>query len=532
MATSVQFLTKPSDLVLIIDDERVIQALCRDILSRQGYRVLTARTTQAGLDAIQEDPPAALLLDVMLPGQSGLEALGDLSQAAPYAPVIIMTGHSSVQSAVDALKRGAYDYLQKPFRQEELLHAVRRAYDRHRLLVENAQLIHTLQEKVSELSRMYAIAEDFTRTLEQRVEERTAALHRSQRLTAGIIDSMASGLLVTDLVGRVRMINQQGATTLRLRGEEVLGHPLMNALPESAALLAVTDGSPHRELTLTLPDGTVTPLGFTNSYLTGPNGQQEGIIVVFRDLSDIKRLQDEVARKNRLAAIGEAAAGIAHEIRNPLFGIFSVTQILAHEAHLAPEHQELLTTMLSETQRVNALIGDLLLCGRPTRLDRQLADVHHLLDEISGLQQAEVRQRQLRLIRENDPSLPAILLDGDKMKQVFLNLLKNALEATQPGGEVRITTARNTRSDGRPDSWIQVIFRDTGCGIPPEDLDRIFDLFYTTKAGGSGMGLAVCRRIVEDHGGRIEMTSRRGEGTAATVFLPTTGVSDGDTAHH
>jgi two-component system sensor histidine kinase HydH len=244
------------------------------------------------------------------------------------------------------------------------------------------------------------------------------------------------------------------------------------------------------------------------------------VIVVFRDLSEIKQLQAELRRKDRLAAIGQLVAGVAHEIRNPLFGITSVAQILKREVELAPPHHELVEAMLFETQRLNALVSDLLLFGRESRLDRRPTNFHQLLDACCNLYAGEIRERSLELRRVYDPHLPVLWADGDKLKQVVLNLLKNAIEATPPGGTVTVGTEGPPKERKGEADWVKLSIRDTGCGIPPENRDRIFDLFFTTKPRGTGLGLPICRRIVEDHGGKIAVEGQPGEGTTFTIQLP------------
>lgn len=506
--------------VLVVDDERLIREHCADTLGRAGFEVRMAADARTALRMAEADPPAVILLDVVLPGTSGITALDQFTKVAPSTPVIMITAFASLDSAIESLKHGAYDYIPKPVEPDALVGAVRRAEERHRLFVENSQLIHALQEKVAELSRLHQLATEMAGDLRQRIEARTAELHRSERLTESIITHLASGLMVTDLGGAITLINPQGALTLRCRAEELGGHKLTDLFPNAGELLEVRGESSHRELDLILRDQSTIPLGFSNSYLTDVRGNRDGVIVVFRDLSEIKQLQAELHRKDRLAAIGQVVAGVAHEIRNPLFGITSVAQILKREVDLTPAHRELVEAMLSESQRLNALIGDLLAFGRPAPLERRSTDLHQLLDGCLHLYAGEIRNRTIELRKAYHPHLPAIMVDQDKMIQVILNVLKNALEATPPGGIVTVGT-RSSKTDGKAEvDQVAVFISDTGCGVHPQDQERIFDLFFTTKPGGSGLGLPICRRIVEDHGGKIALESHHAQGTTFTIQLP------------
>ncbi len=510
----------PKPHVLVVDDERLTREHCRDTLAQAGFEVRLAADAGAALEMAEADPPTVILLDVVLPGISGIDALTHLGRVAPSTPVIMITAHATLHNAIEALKHGAYDYIPKPLEPDALIQAVKRAEDRHRLLTENSRLVQSLQEKVAELNRLHQLAIELAGDLRQRMEARTAELHRSERLTEGIITHLASGLMLADAGGVITLVNPQGALTLRCLPGEVTGHKLTDLFPNAGELLEVRGESTHRELELILRDQSTIPLGFSNSYLTDIRGNREGVIVVFRDLSEIKQLQAELHRKDRLAAIGQVVAGVAHEVRNPLFGITSVAQILQREVDLTPAHRELVEAMLSESQRLNALIGDLLTFGRPVPLERRPTDLHQLLDGCLHLYAGEIRKRSVELRKAYDPQLPTLLVDQDKLIQVILNVLKNALEATPPGGIVTVGT-RPHSTDGKGDvGYVEVSISDTGCGILPNDRDRIFDLFFTTKPRGSGLGLPICRRIIEDHGGAIAVESRPEQGTTFTMTLP------------
>lgn len=505
------------ETVLVIDDDRLIRELCADILRGESYRVLGAEDAEVGLRMVREGEVGTILLDIMMPNLSGLEALQRLGEIAPDVPVIMMTAFSTQGRVIESLKLGAYDFLPKPFVPKDLLHAVRRALERRRLLTENRRLMGELQAKVEELSRLYAASQGSAEALEDRVRAQTAEITRSKQLTENILGNMGSGLLVVDLEGRIWMINRLGEETLGLQGEQVIGSSLVELFPEARPFIEVSPGSITREIVLKRRGRDRIPIGFNNSSLQDPEGRREGIIVIFRDLSEIKELQAQIRKKDRLATIGELASGVAHEIRNPLFGISSVAQILAREVQFDPPHQELLSGMQAEIRRLNAMVQDLLLYGRPSKLSVGPVKLAQMWEDILSLHADEIAGRGITVERALPGDLPPVPADGDKIRQVFLNLLKNALEATPPGGTIRIAVGQR---DGLAGGEGLVQVADTGPGIAPADLGRIFDLFFTTKASGSGMGLPICRRIVEDHGGEIHVASVEGRGTTFTVRLP------------
>ncbi len=504
-----------NETVLVVDDERFVRELCVEIIAGEGYRVLAAQDADEGLRLARQEDVGAILLDLMMPRMSGFEALQILGQELPEIPVVVMTAHSSQSRVIDLLKMGAYDFLPKPFEPSDLIYSTRRALERNRLLRENKRLLRELQDQV---------------------QAQTLEISRGRQLMENIISHMGSGLLVTDRDGKIWMISNQGQETLGVTATQVVGKRLQDLFPGAEPLLEVKVGSVLRELDLTRPDGRTVPFGFNNSVLLDASGQPEGTIIIFRDLSDLRAIRAEVRRKDRLAAIGEVAAGVAHEIRNPLFGISSVTQILMTEVKFGQVHQELITAMQAEIKRLNTLVEDLLDYGRPSKLQRTPQAVEQIWEEILGLAKEEVAAVKVKVIREFPEGLPPVLADGDKLRQVFLNLLKNAIQATPPGGQITIRLSRTRQSalpapvqrglamqvgDGDP-STVYVVSQviDTGVGIPTADLERIFDLFFTTKSAGSGLGLAICRRIVEDHGGAIGVESVEHGGSTFAVALP------------
>jgi PAS domain S-box-containing protein len=508
------------DTVLVVDDERFVRELCVEIIAGEGYQVLAAPDADEGLRLAREEPVGAILLDLMLPRTSGFEALQILGREQPDIPVVIMTAHSSQSRVIDLLKLGAYDFLPKPFEPSDLIYATRRALERHHLLTENKRLVQELQDQV---------------------QAQTLEINRGRQLLENIISRMGSGLLVTDRDGRIWMINQHGQTTLGVTPDQVVGKRLLDVFPGAGPLLEVQVDTILRELDLPSLDGRSVPLGFNNSRLLDAEGRPEGTIIIFRDLSDLRAIRAEARRKDRLVAIGELAAGVAHEIRNPLFGISSVAQILMTEVKFDPVHQELLAAMQAEIKRLNVLVEDLLHYSRPSKPQRTPQALEQIWDEILGLAKEELAGAKVQVIRDIGNGLPKVPADGDKLRQVFLNLLKNAIQATPPGGQLTIRLQRAPRGAlpasvqhslepqagaGEPSrEYLVSVVADTGVGIPAADLDRVFDLFFTTKSTGSGLGLAICRRIVEDHGGAIGIESTEQVGTTVTVALPLSAAS-------
>jgi PAS domain S-box-containing protein len=339
---------------------------------------------------------------------------------------------------------------------------------------------------------------------------KTEKIKRNEHLLDSIIFNMSAGLLVTDLSGRVQMINSSGSNILGCEREAVMGKDITLIYPETARMLEAKPRIGAEAEVLT--EGGTVPVGFTSNHLINHDGKPEGFVVVFRDLREIKKLQEELHEKERFAAVGKVAAGVAHEIRNPLFGITSVAQIIARETKEESPLKPLIQAMLSETARLNRLVEDMLLYNRTMKIKRQPVDIGALIEDVLGFHFKVIKEKGITVIKECS-DLETAMLDISQIRQVFLNLLINALDASCEGETIKISAKT---SEGA----VRIKISDNGMGIPKDDLPKIFDLFFSTKEKGTGIGLALCRKIIEDHGGTIAVKSAPGAGTGVEIELP------------
>ena len=365
-------------------------------------------------------------------------------------------------------------------------------------------LADTFNEMAGRVKASYA-------ELENLVKMRTAELNESVRLLRGILSSMSSGIVLLGRDGTIKLLNRQGALILHCRENVLVGRRIAEVVPETAAFLSSTVGT-YEEIVVQPSEGPTVPIGFTSSYYQRGDANEEGIIVVFQDLTDLKALQAELLNKERFAAMGRVVAGVAHEIRNPLFGISAIGQIFERDLK-DPAHQELSRALISETKRLNQLVEELLIYGRPMKLNLEEGDMRIVMEEVLGMNRDDYRRRNIKVIGDYAPRHPLVHFDAYQMRQVFLNLVRNALEATPDNGTISISMLLE-------DHFIVFRIADTGVGIPLAHLEHVFDLFFTTKAKGTGLGLAICRKIMQDHGGDISVDSIEGQGTTVTVRLP------------
>ena len=341
----------------------------------------------------------------------------------------------------------------------------------------------------------------------------------SLEFNEGILQGLGSGLLAVDAAGVVRKVNGVGLELLGLHAVDVLRRPLSEIpalaplVPLARKVLQTGERLDRQELDLTRKEGQ-TPFGVTLVPLKTPSGSVDGVIANFRDLTQVRRLAELVRRGQRLAALGEMAAGVAHEIRNPLNSIRGFVEIILERTQ--GEDRRYMQIVVEEVERINHIVGGMLDFARQQDFPRVPTDLSKVLLRAQALVAASAERAHVRLTSQV-PETCRVLGHADKLEQVFLNLLQNAVEAIAGGGDVALSAAPASEA-GVPGWTVRV--SDTGAGIPPEDLEKLFSPFFTRKEKGTGLGLAVCHRIVEAHGGRIEVESRPGQGTVFSVWLP------------
>jgi two-component system sensor histidine kinase PilS (NtrC family) len=335
-----------------------------------------------------------------------------------------------------------------------------------------------------------------------------------------IIASMNSGLLTTDWEGRITFANRAAAEIAGRPAAVLIGRNIVEVLGQERSFLGKVRTALEREsryrVELDFEDGGGRSLflGFTVSVLRDRAGEAYGLIFIFQDLTEIRVLEEEVALKKRMAALGEMAAGVAHELRNPLASISGSVQVLRRDLQPQGEAAALMDIVCKESRRLDRIIRDFLLFAKPGRFHAEETDVVALLREtLSLLENSEERTPGHAVRTEFQPPGIRIAVDGSRMKQVFWNLAKNALKAMPGGGTLTVKAAD-------VDGTVVVTFADTGIGMSDRDIATNFQPFHGSFATGTGLGLAIVYRIIEEHGGRIRIKSRPGAGTEVSLHLP------------
>jgi two-component system nitrogen regulation sensor histidine kinase GlnL len=346
-----------------------------------------------------------------------------------------------------------------------------------------------------------------------------------------ILTSLEDGVIVVDLNGKVYFFNQAAETLTDISASQALKQPHTHLFKRNPWLIDMVKKSQPPGQTSTRGEGELItqwgrrlPVNLTVSPLQDRYGKFLGTILLMRDLSYRKELEEDLKRSDRLAMVGTLAAGLAHEIKNPLGGIKGAAQLLRRETHQNPSLAEYTDIMIREVDRVNLLLEQLLDLSRPAKLDLVPLNIHEILNNVLLLEKEASQESKVTVKLNFDPSLPPIRGDRGQLIQVFLNLIKNAFQAVGSQGCLTISTRMETdfhiREQGRRrGKFIWVDIEDNGVGIEEEDLPHIFSPFFTTKNSGTGLGLAICYRIIKEHGGLIRIESRVGSGTTFKISL-------------
>ena len=375
----------------------------------------------------------------------------------------------------------------------------------------------------------YYLAHNVTRA-ERELEEKSEHLADLQVVHRDVIQSITSGLLTTELEGTVTSANLAGLEILGRDEAELVGNPIhrwglftADHWREATAESERT-GRMRSEVEVTRGDGAARHVGFTISRLTDAFGKHRGYIVIFQDLTRWRRIQEELRMKDRMVAVGELAAGLAHEIGNPLAAISGSVQMLSGRLGGDPAERKLIEILLKESHRLDRTIKGFLRFARPRERSSVSFDIARLLTEnFELLRNSEEVSRHHRLVLDLDPPSARLFADPDQVSQIFWNLARNSLRAMPDGGSLRVTGRFS--GDQAPGEWYKMQVIDTGRGMSEEQRTNLFHPFQSFFDGGTGIGMAIVYRIVQDHGGRLRVDSRPGAGTTITVELPTAAAS-------
>lgn len=600
--------------VLIVDDDALIREISKDILTGEGYTVFEAKDPLEGLDILSKEKIEAILLDVVLPLESGFEMIPQIKKINPDAAIIMMTAFASMDSVIEAIRMGAYDYIAKPLKEEDVLHAVKNGVERNRLLAENRSLVQRLEERIKRLELFERISIAISSTLDlqellETVMEITKSVMRAEACSVLLLDKATGELIFTVALGE----KEEEVKEFRIKpGQGIAGWVLENEEP-----LLVPDVKADGRFYKGVDDKTgfetrsmiAVPL-FVKDKIVGvievinkangdsfDEGDMETLITMAGEIAvaiDNARMAEDLKRSNeqievyslnleamvlnrtaelekanrelkaaqaqllqteKLSSLGQLAAGIAHEINNPIGFINSnlrtmgeyvedlISLINKYEVMvnaIRERDYDSLSTISKEVEqiknemkfdfimedfekliresrdgayRVYKIVRDLRGFARADDAERKFVDIHTALDSTLNIVWNELKYKA-EVIKDYG-EIPEVECLPTQLNQVFVNILINAGHSIKEKGKITI----KTYSEGER---VFVEISDTGSGIPEENLNKIFDPFFTTKepGKGTGLGLSIVYSIIKKHNGEIRVKSKIGEGTTFIIELP------------
>ncbi|MGC9965653.1 MAG: response regulator [Syntrophobacteraceae bacterium] len=482
--------------VLVVDDERVIREGCRRLLEPEGYKILTAENGRQALDLLPVEAPDLILCDLVMPVMGAFEVMEEVRANYPDLPLIIITGHGTVANAVEAMQKGAFDFVTKPFRADHLTLIVKRALEKRALECRAREL------QDEQIRNLYDLSVEKSRI-------------------ATIIDCMADGVLVTNRDLEIVLYNPAlmrlfDFETPSLSGPSAL-HDCMEEEGLNKALRSILD-SPC--------DGAGQISGefsrgnryvhVVSAPVRGLDGEVIGTVTVFQDVTIFKQLDEMKTSFVQL---------VSHELRSPLASIMQLLTVVLDglAGELTARQMDLLNRSQLKIRSLLDLINDLLDVAKieSSRKSRQKAplDMGEILEHTVALMKSAAEKQNIALRLEIPVGLPLIQSDPQSMEELISNLLGNAINYSPDGGEIVV-------SAGLKADFLEVCVSDTGIGIAAEEIPKIFDKFYRVKdprtrhLRGTGLGLAIVKAIVDSNGGSVEVDSKPGLGTTFRVLLP------------
>jgi len=357
----------------------------------------------------------------------------------------------------------------------------------------------------------------------QMLSERTKKLEKVYQFHKGIVQNISSGIITVDTSARITFINQAALKIIEYNFLELIEKDIKELFVDKTEadqilneLLIQKKSFESKEINLLTKSNKIIPIGFSTSILTSNNSDFEGVIFVFRNLTNINNFRRQMERMDRLATLGEVSAGIAHEIRNPLAGIKTSAQVL--EESFAPNdfRSQLVARIVKEIDRSNALLKNFFKFAKPGRPVQAFIKTEKLIEGVRILLNSKMRKKKITFKTNYMVNLPEIYVDESQIEQVIINLMLNAIDSIDEKGEITVatgTTQINELNRKEQENYVFIEIEDTGRGIEKENLEKIFNPFFTTKSDGVGLGLAITSRLVEENGGKLDVMSEEGKGT-------------------
>lgn len=503
--------TSAKTKILVIEDEESIRTLLRIALTHKGFEVFTASDGEEGIEIFEQEKPPIVLTDIKMPGIDGLEVLKRIKRIDPDTRVIVITGHGDMESAIEALKLEASDFINKPIKDEVLMVALK-----------HAQEILWMQEKLRE----------YTNNLELMVKQATEELEKAHDFQKNLIQSSIDAIIATDKDGTIIVFNQGAENLLKYRADKAIGRMNIDETAPPGILEAIkkefispAHGGKNRlvnyESFVVSRTGEQIPVRISGTIISQED-EAIGLVFFFQDLREIKQLQKELIENERLSAMGQTVAGMAHYIKNILNGLEGGIYMV--NTGFKKDKQVLLSKgwgmVQNNVAKISDLVMNMLTYSKEREPELESCSPNDIAQEVYDLMEERAKKLNVKLVKDFDLSIDTCFLDPDGLYRSLLNLVTNAIDGCTSDSNKKKDWAVviKTREKGNA---IRFDVVDNGMGMTKEVQGKVFERFFTTKGSkGSGFGLLVSRKMIEEHGGTLTFKSKPGKGTTFTIHLP------------
>jgi two-component system sensor histidine kinase DctS len=505
--------------VLVVDGEPSRRSIMADTMQRGGYDALIASDYAGAREIIAQHEIDAAVIDIISPRRSGLELLRQLHE--PYIPVIVTTSHADLAHLSELVRFGVYEFISKPVTETELLRAVSNA-------VEKKHLVY-LKERLELEIRQH------TEQLEQAVAERTRELAEAHSFLNTVLDSSTEyAIIALDTDGRILLFNHGAEMMFGHRPQQMVNHSIDELIGHAAvgavqpmvvrACAAIPQGC-SEEIELRRADGGLFIGSVTITPIKKPEDELIGFLCLVKDMTADRRsqarmqqLHERLAHNEKIAALGRMAAQVAHEVKNPLAGMRLYAMHLRSKVadKLADNELAIIDKITDAINKLSNTTEQVLSFARPVNLTRRPADLNAIVKDALSLLEPQALAKSIKVTLYLSPTGAAASFDEAAMRSTLINLLLNAIQAMNDGGSLRVAT---TNGGGE----VKLTIEDDGCGMTAEQVQNMFEPFYTTKSQGLGLGMSLAAKVIEQHGGSVQVDSRVSRGTQVKITLPVNG---------
>ena len=518
--------------VLVVDDEPGIAALCKRVLSRAGYDVVALTDPRAAIDHIQHHKLDLLVVDIRMPEVDGFDVISRAQMVQPDIAVLVMTGFGTVETAIRALRQGVDGLLLKPFeRSDELLSSVRQ------VLTDNQRKRDTA--RMQALRPLFSVTETlFSETDRERLLDLILSAIRDHLHCSNVAYYQVDEGTVITVAQRGRFLQVEGENfaTRLIRGVDSDGNPivinatgpgeaeaqaLLSTLGLGSAILIPIARSNLHSVLFAARDASGSPFRGADLEMFFVLARQAVVAMenarLYEDLRtyvrQVEESQQALLRVEKMAAAGRLTASIAHEVNNPLQSVQNCLHLAGREDVEPEKRKEYFELAKKELDRLTKTVQRMLDFYRPGAVRYEQVDILDLLSHVLSLTAAQLRSKNITANINLPDTLPDVYAVNSQIQQIFFNLILNALDAMPEGGELSVSAQSVS-------AGIEIIFKDNGAGIPEDRRENIFEPFFSTKDGGTGLGLTVSYNIAIAHGGTLDLIDGHGSGACFRLFLP------------